>query len=1223
MTLLTTSSNNLNTRAFALDIGQKKLLVIMSLLVATSLFSASAVANKHASPLVPLSCAAQSERDQMNINEIGTNGVAGPIRFVELKVLEDQVDILGYEICKSDKGDIPQCVALGDGNGTWNNSGFLDNNGPDSNAPTTFNQNTWIAYDMGNIDSNEAEVVIKNSATQEVLDYICFSKLDNCGTTEMYWDVPIECGNLLVSDPNAKTFSRTPDGDGGWSNLTDPPTTGGSNEGPITNEDICTDIATETFVTLYAENRLIFNNDFSIHVTDSDGLDTFSSGSAKTYTGPASIDSDAFYQGGLYSLPAPSPTSFPIFSGTLDTNTSVISTWAAGDWNQVTAYPGTDTEGGTYRTNQLIISDLLGVSPSIDLTSGNYFIDDLDVLADAGIAITDPNTNIFINTSADIADGSQLIPTSADPGDFTLILYPGANLIIGDNVSFTGNIVAMGSTSSITVGNNFNLTGSIISEGDITVNGNIAINYTAQVIKSQEVLFGCGPVATAAYFKVTTASNGLTCSPQPVNISAYRLDDTLATDYIGTVTIDNRSLSLTNAGDWLDSTGLLLAGNGTVDDGSSTLDFTLTDTGSIDLLLSNTQAGDFNIDVLDSVLSITESTSFDPNTTFADAGFQWQDPTGIEIPSVTVPFLVAGSPTDIQVRAVTTDPTTGVCTDLFATGTDVTLDIGSQCLDPLTCAIGQRISASNNGNNFELANPQNLILGQSTTNQTVRFNTNSTAAITLDSPDVGQMELFASHLLQDAAGNPTGNEITGSAVMTIKPDHLTITDITDSSGNASPGSTTAVGGTPVFAKAGEIFQLKVEGRSSTGAITPSFGRETTTPQPDINGSVYYPATGNTGTLTRSGNWVPAAASGTLEFDLITNGLTYSEVGALTAQARLTDYLTSGSVTGIDSAIIGRFKPDRFDIIVNTPVIDSNISACGFAYRGQTQGFDTAPVYQITALNTLGVITQNYDNEFFTLPGTLNVSGLDITDSGLPWTPPMLWTGQWLQIPGYDGRVNMQIDSFNLTKNEIPSATEGVISNPTVRISLLDSVTTDSSMIHDADGTCYEPAGTCQDYTSDLVFSGIQWLYGRATLTNVYGAEIRDLDIPVTIQRWDGSFWQTQVLETGCTSFLTADFALGSWSIETGIPTTSITNWTGLSLGEGAITLAAPGDGNTGTIPVTLTVPSWLQYHWDDNYLTDPLCTTNTDVCLDNPTASAKFGIYEGRRPILFRFQVFR
>jgi len=1224
MWLTNTTEKNVRSSDFRFKNKIRHRLVLSSLFVSGVFLSVSTDA------AIPLVCADQTERDQMNINEIRTGGGStGSLQFAEIKILKDQVELTQtstatnppiYELCVINKTDkTPECQQLGTGLGVWNNSGFFDNNGPDANNPTTFNENTWIVYDFGNIDPLEAELVIKNIATQEVLDYLCYANKGACTGTGMYWDVPVDCANLLTSDPKQKTFSRSPDGDGGWSNNSDPSTTGSGNEGEITNADICTDLANEQFVALYAENQLIFKGDYWIEVTDSDGTDSFNSGSAKIYNGPAAIDSDAFYQGGLYSVPALLPVNFPIFTGP---DVAISAIWTNGDYGQVTIEPGTVATGGSYRARQVTVRDSLTSSPSLDLGSGDYFIDNLDVWPDAELIIRDPNTHIFIHTDAKIATGSQLTPNSNDPGDLTLNLYPGANLTFGDNVTFTGNIVAMGSTSSITIGKNFSLTGSIISEGNITINGDIAINYNTQTIASQEKIFDCTP-ATAAYFRITTASNGLTCSAQPVNISAYRLDDTLATDYVGTVIINNKSLTATDTGDWLDSAGTELPGNGTQDDGTTSLNFSLADAGSIDLLLSNTHSGNFNIDVLDTVIAITESSTFDPDTSYTDAGFLWQDTTGTPIPSVTTPFFTAGFPENIQIRAVTTDPATGVCTDLFSSGTDVMLEIGSQCNDPLTCAAGQRVVASNNGLNFTIANPENQILGQNYSSQLIQFGANSTASLALNSPDVGQIRFTARHSLLNAGGIATGAQIIGDSIMVVKPDHLSITAITDSSGNPNPGTTTAVGGTNVFAKAGEVFHLKVEGRSSTGAITPSFGRETVTPQPDINGSTYYPATGHTGTLTRSGSWVPAADPGTVEFDLITNGLTYSEVGALTTSASLNNYLGAGSVTGTDSSVIGRFKPDRFDIVLNTPAIDSNIAACGFVYRGQDLSFDTVPSYEITALNTLGIVTKNYDQEFFTLPATLNIAGLEVTNAGVPWIPEMNWTGQWLQNPGYDGLVSFQIDNLNLSKNEIPTTTEAVVTNPTVRIGLLDMPVTGLSLIHDADNTCYEPSGICQNYTSDLVVNGIQWLYGRAALTNVYGSEIRNLDMPVTLQYWDGSFWRTQILDTACTSLLSTDFTLGSWSTETGTPTTSISSWTGISLGSGVLTLGAPGAGNTGTIPVTLSVPSWLKYHWDDDYLNVAFCAVDSDLCLDNPTASAKFGIYEGRHPILFRFQVFK
>lgn len=1016
-------------------------------------------------------------------------------------------------------------------------------------------------------------------------------------------------------------FGLLQDGSGGWENSDDTPTVGESNEGEIPALEICTDLANDEFVSLYAENTLNFTGDYQIEVQNQATSFVYSSGLARTFTTPTSLDTNANIQGGVYEFPSLSPATFPSW---ISSATFYGGNWNSGDYVQAIIMSSATALGGTYHVTQLILQP----SQTLYLNQGDYYITQLILQTNSRIIALEDGVNIYIDTTMNLGLNSSIQSASGNPQDIRITQYPVSNFTAQSNSQITGNIITYGDTSNAFLESGFSLHGSLISEGNIEITGDITIIHDSDVVASQELLFGCStpPVSNAAYFKITTTSSALTCAPQPVTISAHAADDSQVADYTGTISLQSRSLASTNTGDWLDSSQVVLPGNGTTDDGWTSVDFTLADGGSRTLFLSETHKVTVNLDILDSVLSISESPASDSNITFSEVGFQWLDATNAPLPSPAVPYLTAGTSQDVIIRAVTTDPATGQCTNLFADTTDVSLSIGSLCLDPASCYAGQRISATNNGNTFDLANPENLIAGQPITTQLMRFSSNSTTSLELTSPDVGEMQLDVTYDLLDAGGTTTGETISGSVTIVSRPDHLSISGIQDTSGNINPATQTAAGGTANFVPAGELFHLQVEGKSSTDVITPSFGRESTLPQPVLTPTLVAPLAGSTGSMAQTGSWIASTTDGALTFANSLSGVSYSEVGAINATAELSDYMGPGIVTGVSSEVIGRFTPARFDVTINAPILSAAQASCGFVYRGQDLLFNTAPLFTITALNTAGVITTNYDQEFFTLPSSLNMAGVQLSDSGTAWVPSMTWSGQWVQGAGYDGIVGLQIDSLNLSRSSIPTLDEAALLNPAVQVSLFDSPLSGSSLIHDADGICYSPSSVCSDYTTNLVFSGIQWLYGRTTLTNNYGAETRDLSMPVNIEYWDGSYWQPQ-LSDSCTNFLSTDFSLGTWVVETADPLTftpiTISSWSGLLTGAGQIILSAPGAGNTGTLPVTLNVPTYLQFHWDDDYLTVPACVIDSDLCLDNPTATAKFGIYEGRAPVLYRYQLFR
>lgn len=190
-------------------------------------------------------CAALGTESQANLNELKSSGggVAPTLEFVEVKILENAVDISGWEVCFSNNPSKEVCISMGVGNGDWYDiDSTVAPDGTDDNGPVSgpvFNTPTWISYDASNgIKSDEGETILFNSSG-EVMDYIRYSNNSGiCTNDNKRWDVyPNQsdghtCGACIDSrDPSQKDFARTdPDGTGGWSNNGDAPTEGSTND---------------------------------------------------------------------------------------------------------------------------------------------------------------------------------------------------------------------------------------------------------------------------------------------------------------------------------------------------------------------------------------------------------------------------------------------------------------------------------------------------------------------------------------------------------------------------------------------------------------------------------------------------------------------------------------------------------------------------------------------------------------------------------------------------------------------------------------------------------------------------------------------------------------------------------------------------------------------------------------------------------------------------------
>lgn len=599
---------------------------------------------------------------------------------------------------------------------------------------------------------------------------------------------------------------------------------------------------------------------------------------------------------------------------------------------------------------------------------------------------------------------------------------------------------------------------------------------------------------------------------------------------------------------------------------------------------------------------------------FVDSGFRFTD--GASPPnSITIGTQVASKASDVNpgaqtiaLQAVRTDTTTGACVGVFADGSNVNVEMISQCNDPTMCIEASKVSVTNNStstiiNNYP--NPSGLITYKSVP---LLFAADSQALLSFAYPDVGQITLYARYNLLDSSGTATGNYMSGNSnAFVVKPSTFVVSNILRANDTANPANTTGTD-TPYFVKASTNFKATVEAHDINGNITPNYGNEN-----DPEGVLLSPALIASPDLTNTPAITNSTIAGT-EFGSTgavndANGvasvinLSWPEVGIITITPSVTgtdanDYLGAGGVTGTTTGNVGRFVPHHLDTVV--------LDGCGGSFTYAGQPFTT----RTNAMNNLTTptITENYRGSFakdVTLSTTSTIAGSfngteDIAASDFT-----------------DGFYSKTDVAYDFTNNE-----SGPDSSFTIQA-------IDSDGINSTNATANEG-------TTDM-------RSGRLHLENTFGSELVDMAITAQVEYFDSATnnYVINPIDT-CTLIdveltdldATDQLILGDGDVtgETCIwddlkNTSNIPGSTDygcladatkpqfnepLTNGSFNLYLKAPGAAKTGDIGIKLlSTPLWLQIDRDGD--------GNPD---GDPTGTASFGLYRGDDRIIYWREVF-
>ena len=350
---------------------------------------------------------------------------------------------------------------------------------------------------------------------------------------------------------------------------------------------------------------------------------------------------------------------------------------------------------------------------------------------------------------------------------------------------------------------------------------------------------------------------------------------------------------------------------------------------------------------------------------------------------------------------------------------------------------------------------------------------------------------------------------------------------------------------------------------------------------------------------------------------------YSEVGIINLAAKDSNYM-GNEISSAGFSTVGRFIPDHFDVEIAENSFE-NVCTVGadltkhFTYIGQPFSYLLAPEILITAKNTAGDTTKNYtegsyqkltfDDVERIFPTTdKSKDGLDLTDNSIDDAPKMaiianVFSDSAMLVslnPGEMTYTFKSTDNFTFTKNANSQVGPFQMNYDIVIDSIKDSDDVDASIALSAN--------------NKVSPTGVNLRFGRWIIKNTFGPETSNLPIPMAVQYWNGTAFETNTYDN-CTAYTATKLSVNDTNLNLG--TTSASGSGDFVNGIASeVTLSAPDTPHQGAVPVSYLIPAmpWLQYDWD----WDGVSTREFN---ENPFATATFGQFRGNDRIIYQREV--
>lgn len=587
-------------------------------------------------------------------------------------------------------------------------------------------------------------------------------------------------------------------------------------------------------------------------------------------------------------------------------------------------------------------------------------------------------------------------------------------------------------------------------------------------------------------------------------------------------------------------------------------------------------------------------------TSFNSAGLAFATASAPNVASL--PNQVAGlTDTTVILRAVRSDTSstiTGAC-EARVTGSR-NVGLAFECRNPSTCIPGQALTLA--GGQAKAINKDAAITYN---NVALIFNNAGTAAMPLTYSDVGMLRLYARLPIAAVAAEPAIVLTGASADFVVKPHTLIVSSVP---GNV--GTTTSGAG---FRAAGASFGARLEVRNANGQRTPNFGNEDPSARTNLSieiGDLVYPAIGNPGTLTQTGEFTAVTPPGTF----VHNNLRWDEVGSMTLTPQLAgdNYLGAGDVVAkVASATIGRFYPEEF-VLADSSVTD----ACsGFSYMEQP--FELS--YRLEAHNQQGGVTSNYRVGYANLASPILYA--ENANNGIN-----LGARLPLTIPSWElGSLALTMPNA-VFQRQLSTLPDGPFGDLQFGVGLGgdgdNRALAGRNMDVNTSGSCVGNSCTA------VMLGGAHVLrFGRLRLDDAFGPESVNLPVNFSTEFWSGSFF-TQATTDSCTKIPRTAIKYPAGTIDTdGHRTVALSGGStqgiygnlqptsiDFTAGNAEHFFSAPGVG-TGSFEVEVDVTDFPWLRFDHNQDGD----FNNDLTVHGQYG---FGQYRGHDRIIYWREVF-
>lgn len=720
---------------------------------------------------------------------------------------------------------------------------------------------------------------------------------------------------------------------------------------------------------------------------------------------------------------------------------------------------------------------------------------------------------------------------------------------------------------------------------------------------------------------------GVTCEASQVTITAHDTGDNAVNVSGGTVLTLNAYIdgTTTNTGTWES----VVTGGGTFGGAANPATYTWpsgTGESSVTLELRQLTPVTIDIDLSDDNGDAEKgdgdnSDSEDPEIEFRDAIFRVVDSTPAAV-DITTKLSGKQSNTagtgfqDLYLQAIETVSATE-CQGVFESENNVTVEMAFECDNPTSCETID-VEIEDDGGTLQAIpdNPNGTVTNYSGVQ--FDFDADSKTPLRFVYDDAGRITLHARYDIDPSGSTVYMSGQSGpSGGFVVKPAGLCVESLDANSTCPSADPDNPDCSTP-FRKAGDLdaenfFNLTVRGvtwQNDSESNTDFCSGNVTTPNFELSSITLSP---NLIAPGGSNATLGVASVDVVDADKGTNteaNQSVDEVGVFTITATAPSYFGE-TITTSTSANIGRFYPDRFNVALqsiplNVPAFTDSCS--GFTYLDQTFYYGTAPILEITALNSDGDTTNNYGGSFWRL--TSSLLNRDYTDGSSAVNaslfPNTTVTGG-VTLAGdsdFDGIGTLSLasgmagDSFIYQKGAPESVFDANI-----------DVTFLAAAFQDTDHTapfpvCYDITndGTCDDF-SHSAMQGTEQRWGRIVLENGFGSELLAIEVPLAVEYYQTNDFEVNTDDT-CTTYNSTDM---SFSNEDGVTLGNLTLSGSGTMVSGRDDPANPILANstaneTGSADVTidLTSQDWLQFDWDED--------TNYD---DDPSSRITWGIFAG------------